>query len=157
MSNIVLNLELYEGEEIISKKDFVKHYGARTATIIWLTQPYYGTGKWVVADSWFGSVKCALELMQRAIYSLMFVETAHKDFPRELLGVRPLKQDEWVGFSTTKDDVKLQACRFKVLKTKDVISTCSSILPGNPRWTNHSGAFRFPSVDEEYLKYAVSI
>ena len=63
----------------------------------------------------------------------MLVKTAHKDFPSELLGETPLELGEWVTFSTTKDDVKLQACRFKDLKTKDFISTCSSIVPGNPR------------------------
>ena len=52
----------------------------------------------------------------------MLVKTAHKDFPSELLGETPLELGEWVTFSTTKD-----------LKTKDFISTCSSIVPGNPR------------------------
>ena len=51
MSNIVLNLELYKGKEIMSEKDFVKQYGAATATTLQLTQSYYGTGKRVVADS----------------------------------------------------------------------------------------------------------
>ena len=45
MSNIVLNLELYEGKGIISGKDFVKKYGATTAITLPLTQPYHGTGK----------------------------------------------------------------------------------------------------------------
>ena len=53
----------------------------------------------------------------------------------------------------TKDDVKLQACRIKDLKTNDFISSCSSIVPGNPHQTKHCGA----KVAEEYLKYAVSI
>ena len=108
MSNIVLNLELYEGKGIISGKDFVKKYGATTATTLPLTQPYHGTGKWVVADSWFGSVKHALELTKQGQYSLlMLVKTAHKNLPRELLGETPLEQGKWVAFSTTKDEVKL--------------------------------------------------
>ena len=64
MSNIVLNLELYEGKDIMGGKDFVKQYGATTATTLWLTNPYHGTGKRVVVDSWFGFVKCATELMK---------------------------------------------------------------------------------------------
>ena len=32
MSNIVINLELYKGKKIMSRKDFVKQYGATTAT-----------------------------------------------------------------------------------------------------------------------------
>ena len=49
------------------------------------------------------------------------------------------------------------ACRFRDLKTKDFISTCSSIVPGNPRLTKHSGAVPRPKVAEEYLKYSASI
>ena len=93
----------------------------------------------------------------RGLYSFMLVKTAHKDFPRELLGEAPLERGEWVGFSTTKDDVKLQARRFKDLKTKDFISTCSSTVTGNPCRTKHSGAIPHPKVAEEYLKYAASI
>ena len=146
MANFVLNLELYEGEEIMGTKDFVKHYGATTATALQLTQPYYGTGKQLVADSWFGSMKCVSELIKRGLYSLRLVKIAHKDFFRELLGETSLEQDEWVGFSTTKDEVKFKAWRFKDLKAKDFMSTCSSIVPGNPRRTKHSGAIPRPKV-----------
>ena len=63
MSQIVLNLELYGGKDIMSGKDHVKEYGASTATTLCLTQPYHGTWHHVIADSWFGAVKCATELM----------------------------------------------------------------------------------------------
>ena len=63
MSQIVLNLELCEVTDIMSGKDHVKEYGASTATTLCLTQPYHRTGRRVIADSWFGSVKCATELM----------------------------------------------------------------------------------------------
>ena len=43
----------------MSTKEFVKPFGATTATTIRLTQPYHGSGCRVIADSWFGSVKCA--------------------------------------------------------------------------------------------------
>ena len=122
-----------------------------------LTQPYYGTGKWDVADSRFGSIKCASELMKRGLYSLMLVKTAHNNFPKELLGETPLERGEWVTFSTIKNDAKLQACRFKDLKTKYFISTCSSIVPENPHWTKHSGVTPHPKVTEKFLKYAASI
>ena len=75
----------------------------------------------------------------------------------ELFGETSLQWGERFAFSTTKDDVKLQACRFKDLKTKDFISTCSSIVPWNPHQTKHSGAIPHPKVGEEYVKYAASI
>ena len=41
-----------------------------------------------VADIWSGSVKCALELVKRGMFSLMLVKTAH-NFPKEILGGKP--------------------------------------------------------------------
>ena len=52
-------------------------------------QLYHGTEE--RCDCWFGSVKYALELMKRGMFSLMFVKTAHRDFPEEILGETPLK------------------------------------------------------------------
>ena len=52
----MLNLELYDGKDIISGKGHVKEYGASTAITLHLTQPYHGTGRRVIADGWFESV-----------------------------------------------------------------------------------------------------
>ena len=81
MSQIVINLELYEGKVIMSGKNHVREYGTTTATTLHLTDPYHGSGRCVIADSSFGSVKCASELMRKGLYSIMLVKTAHKDFP----------------------------------------------------------------------------
>ena len=56
-----------------------------------------------------------------------------------------------------KDGVKLQDCRFRDLKVKDFVSTCSSAIPGLPRKTKHHGNMTQPKVAEEYLKYAAAI
>ena len=76
-----MNLELYEGKEPMSTKEFVKVFGATTSTTIRLTQPYHGSEHRVIADSWFGSAKYAKELQIRCLYCIMLVKTAHKDFP----------------------------------------------------------------------------
>ena len=70
-SNIVLNMELYEGKDIMAAKDYVKLFGATTTTTLQLTQAYHGTEKKVIAHSWFGSVKSAVELLKRGLYSIM--------------------------------------------------------------------------------------
>ena len=64
----------------MSTKEFVKPFGATTATTIRLTQ-LYSSGCRVIADSRFGSIKCASELMKHGLYCIMLVKTAHKDFP----------------------------------------------------------------------------
>ena len=70
-SNIVLNLKLYEGKDIMSQKQHVDEYGATTATVLRLTKLIYGTGRIIVADSWFGSVKSAMALQNVGLYSIM--------------------------------------------------------------------------------------
>lgn len=62
----------------------------------------------------------------------MLLKTAHKVFPKKLLGETPFERGEWVAFSIIKDDIKLQVCRFNDLKTKYFISTYISIMPENP-------------------------
>ena len=40
----------------MAEKDHIEEYGATTA-IVWLVKEYNGSGRVVIADSWFGSVK----------------------------------------------------------------------------------------------------
>lgn len=59
-SEIVLNLELYEGSDTMSQKDYVKSHGATAATTLQITESYHGSGCHVIANNWFGSVKTAV-------------------------------------------------------------------------------------------------
>ena len=43
LSHIVMNLVLYEGKELMADTTHVKEYGATTATILHLAQPYHGS------------------------------------------------------------------------------------------------------------------
>ena len=47
--------------------------------------------------------------------------------------------------------MKLQAVSFQDIKKKQFISTCSTILPGNPRKTKHLDEVSHPKVAEFYL------
>ena len=51
-----------------------------------LTQSYQSTGRAFIANSWRNLVKCTVELLKKGLYSIMLVKTAHKQFPRHLLG-----------------------------------------------------------------------
>ena len=106
ISKIVLHLEFYEGRDIMCDKKFVKEFGATTATTLRLTEAYHGSGRRVIADSWFASVNCVKALMERGLY-LMFVKTTHKDFPRELLSQNNLQRGEWNAVTAEIHDVEL--------------------------------------------------
>ena len=53
------------------------------ATTLHLIEPYFGSTRVVIADSWFGSYKCEVALRQRGLFSIMNVKTGHKKFPRD--------------------------------------------------------------------------
>ena len=145
-SKIVLNLELYEGKNLMASKDHVDRVGATTAACLRLTDPWKGSGRIVVGDSWFGSVKSARELLEtNGLYSIMLVKTAYKDYPRLLLREKTLNnRGEWNSVSGKVNDIKMMAVLFKDLQEKQFISTCSTSLEGNPRKTKHHGLIKRP-------------
>ena len=156
-SNIVIKLEMYEGKEDMALKEYVGKYGATCATTLRLTENIHGSGRIVIAASWFGSVKTAIALKERGLYSIMLVKTAHKRYPREKMAEHDLSMGEWVAYTANLDGVDLQACSFQDLKLKQFISTCSTIIAGKPRKTKHHGDVPRPQVAECYLIYAPSI
>ena len=158
-SKIVLNIELYEGRELMATKEHVDRVGATTATCLRLTEPWKGTGRIVVGDSWFGSVKSAKELLEaNGLYSIMLVKTAYKNYPKSLLREKMLvNRGEWNAVSASIDGTKMMAVLFKDLKEKQFVSTCSTSLEGKPRKTKHHGLIKRPKVAEQYLQMAAGI
>ena len=55
VTRIMLNAELAEGKQRDAMKRYRDQVGASTATTLRLVLPYKGTGRVVIADSWFGS------------------------------------------------------------------------------------------------------
>ena len=81
-SKIMTFMELYEGADRIQDKAFVQQFVATTATTLRLTDPWKGSGRIVVADSWFGSVKMATQHYNiNGLYCIALVKTSHKIIP----------------------------------------------------------------------------
>ena len=154
---IVIRMEIYEGKEPMQDKQHVRELGATCATTLRLSEGIQGSGRLLLADSWFGSVKTACELKKRGLNSIMLVKTAHSNFPRQLLNSNELLRGEWVGYTAKIDGVNLQAVSFMDLKKKQFVSTCGTVIPGNPRVTKHHGAVPRPKIAETYLKHYDSI
>lgn len=80
--------EVYEGKEAMAKKEFCDRYPKSVALTLRMLKPYFTSGRVVIADSWFGSVACALALFAHGIFAVMNVKTATKGYPKdELLNV----------------------------------------------------------------------
>lgn len=48
-------------------------------------EPWFGSNRVVVADSWFGSVSCVEELAEKGLHSVMSVKTNSRGFPKRIL------------------------------------------------------------------------
>lgn len=62
-SGILLNMELCDGKEVQQKKPYVKDFGATCACTLRLTERWWGTGREIIGDSWFGSVNTVTALL----------------------------------------------------------------------------------------------
>ena len=119
-TNIVRRLEMYEGKEDMATKEHVKKFGATCASTLRLTKPLHGSGRAIIADSWFGSVKTVSQLRKAGLHAAMVVTTAHKMYPVDLLSTHKLKRGEWVSYTSEIDGVKLMATKFHGFEVETV-------------------------------------
>lgn len=98
-SKIVIHMELYEEKEVNKTRPYAKELGVTTATTLRLTEPWKGSGRVIVGDSWFGSVKACVNLKTiNGLYGIMVVKTAYKHYPcDQLKKLKALKRGEWVS------------------------------------------------------------
>ncbi|DBA01784.1 TPA: hypothetical protein N0F65_010194, partial [Lagenidium giganteum] len=85
-TGILLGLEIMEGKLKQKQKTYAREYGEGTSIVLRLTKPYTGSGRTVVADSAFASVKTLVQLeAQRGLYFMGIVKTATAEFPKATL------------------------------------------------------------------------
>ena len=157
-SNIVLHMELHESKDDMADKEYMKEYGATTACSLRITKHWKGSGRVVIGDSWFGSLKTCRQLYEiNGLYSNMLVKTAHKGYPRVLLRQQEIERGVWVSATAEVGDLKVMATRFLDLQEKLFITSCSTSLAGPPRLTKYHGAISRPQVAYDYLSSSASI
>ena len=84
-------------------KKHVHELCATPATCLHLTEGLKGSEQTVVADSWFGSIKSAVQLInQNGLNSIMLVKTAYKNHPVDMLNESQLTQGKWIALQTKK-------------------------------------------------------
>ena len=83
LSGILVWFEIYEGKDAMALKEYNNEYPKSIALTLRMLEPFFGSGRVLVADSWFGSVACAIALFRHGIHCVMNVKTATKNFPKE--------------------------------------------------------------------------
>ena len=82
-SNVVLNCDLVEGKHLDALKSWRDEVGATTAVTLRLCEPWKGSGRTVIGDSWFGSCNTAEWLMDTlGLHSILAVKTGHSGYPK---------------------------------------------------------------------------
>lgn len=166
VSKIMIGMEINEGKDIMSGKKWQRDLGAGTATTLRLTEPWHGTGRIVVGDSWFGSVKTAVELRKRGLYFLGMVKTAHKNYPlQEAVKRCPQMKGSCVSATAKREDVPLTCIAWRDLRVHTFVGTCSTTMPGSPcrkkRRDENGGVYykevNRPKLVEEYFSGAPAI
>lgn len=83
-TGVMMYLELLEGKEVDKAKAHVREWGSTAGTTVRLVESWAGSGRICIADSWFGSVQCAVALMKKTgLFSIMNVKTGHKRYPKQ--------------------------------------------------------------------------
>eukprot|EP00854_Cymbomonas_tetramitiformis_P027856 gene27856-34413_t len=83
LTKVMTWIELQEGKDLDRRKKYVAEYGATTAFVLRVcdAMELTGSGKQLVMDSWFGSVKAVVLCLEREVYLHSLVKTNTKFYP----------------------------------------------------------------------------
>ena len=140
-SGIMMALEIVANKMEMRAREYSGVYGADTSLLLRLTKFLRGSGRIIVADSAFASVKSAVALKsQNGLYFLGMVKTAHKKFPKKYLQRVPIAQrGGHVVCTAEQDGVKLRAVGWNdgkkekgtgTIIRKCIVGSCGTTLPG---------------------------
>lgn len=110
--------------------------GASTATTLRLCRPFAGTGRLLIADSWFGSCNTAEWLWDElGLYCILAVKTGHRGFPKaklvaELAGNRFSSKFYKIKVQLETGEVTMYAGGFQDKKPMLLVATAGTSLPG---------------------------
>ena len=172
LCGVLVWFKVYEGKARMAKKEFCDEYGKSIALTLRMCKPFFSTMRVLIADSWFGSVACAIALHSKGIFSVMNVKTATTNYPKdammEVVGEikgnsadakkqRKERRGKAIAFTQEVDvggdrKVTLLAGGHNKKVPLLLITTCMTMLPGvehNKSWkVNHADG----SVETHTLK-----
>ena len=131
-TRVCMGLELQEGKEAMSRKEFTEQYNAGTACLLRLTKPWANSGRLIVGDSAFASVDASIACVERGLHFTGVVKTATRKFPKKYLEAveLPERGDHHVVISNPSADCRLIAVAWNGgKKRKTLVSTCGVTTP----------------------------
>lgn len=150
-TNCLMKLEIQEGALPMRVKEYHDQFGYSTAVTLRLTKPWHGSGRTVIGDSAFGSLKTCVQLANRGLFSQMMVKQCHVGFPkryfeiwhdtnyeRQNRGIHKLLETSYEGITANGEVVnkKMYGLAWADKKCKMIIFNKGTTNAGNPsvRW-----------------------
>ena len=89
----------------MERKEFASQMMKTTACTLRLVKPYFGTKRCVIADSWFASVTCAVELLKRGLYFIGIVKSRSCEYPKKYLHESAFTRESIRGVTHTSHSI----------------------------------------------------
>jgi len=136
-SGILLRLEIHEGQRSNRPRLYEDRLPFHSAIVLRLTDPWRGTGRTIVADAAFGSVRTALEVEKLGNHFMGVVKTATKGYPKQVFkawGSSDRERGEHKVLTATVEGVNVISLgRYaKPGLVKTFVATTGVTIPGEP-------------------------
>ena len=136
-TGIIIFAEIYEGKDRMQQKRWVQQYGVGCATLMRCTLPWHGSGRLILGDSAFASLRSAMALAEVGMYLIGNVKTAHRRYPKARVNSQCMERGQRAYASTTftAGGVEWRAWASIDMDKQpmSLISTASTGLEGQPR------------------------
>jgi len=150
LSKIIIRLDPQEGALNMMDKECNLEWGTKkkpgksTGCTLRLVKPWWNTGRIVLGDSWFGSLKTAISLLTKGLFCILNIKTGHAFFPRTILAANISKENREhcrMATVTLKTPVaSLNESKFEVMAAAQreknpllIVATCETMQPGKDR------------------------
>ncbi|RHZ60931.1 hypothetical protein Glove_350g96 [Diversispora epigaea] len=161
--NLLVQLDPCEPPEHANKKKF-SEYSATIATMLRLTEPWFNSGRTIIADSWFGSVNACTTLYKHGFYSILQLKKRRywpKNIPHDITDALGSAYGSFVSRTGKFDDVDLTLCSIRDRKNIVLLASCSTtnLKTEITRYIKGHGnvKFRRPAIFDEYNEYRSAI
>ena len=83
-SGVMMALEMMAPKDEMARREHASTYGSGTSLLLRLSKNWIGTGRVIVADPTFASVKSDVAIKEHnGLYFMGLVKTVHRKFPKE--------------------------------------------------------------------------
>ncbi len=137
LTGILLCAEIVKEKEVMQSYKYREQWGHTTATTLRLTEPYWGKKKILIADAWFGGLRCCYALLALGgIRSVMNVKVNSKGYPKKVMKEHAKKRGDTYSMKVKVEEEEIFASVHVDKAPMFLVHTAESMLQGPERKRN---------------------